>query len=494
MSFRLQVPRPAFVLIWDRKTDRRAQIQRVLGEAGINIHPFDYPDKKERVVPGQQSLTIVALGKTASEQAIAFSLIRDLPKDKGLVFAFEDGASRWPLRLRCQALLSGARWILDSEHPQFFTDLCRQVQSTVKEIASRIEEEEATRKTLSALGVVGESAAMMAVHRLVLRVSRLNDLPVLLAGETGTGKELLARAIHALDPKRSPGPFVALNCAALPADLAEAELFGHRRGAFTGAENERKGLFRAAEGGVIFLDEIAEMRLDLQGKLLRVLQENRLLVLGDDRETAINVRLLAATNRNLRERVAQGAFRADLFHRLNVVPIHVPPLRERMEDVAPLVDHFLHKHRDLHPVSLLAAGPEFIQGLQNTGLPGNVRQVENIVRQALARREDDAPLGLADLPPELWEELSIPTSENGSEENSTIPSDSSDEPVAMEFPTFPLRLLEQNAWNLSRTVRHFERLLLDLALRRTQGNQSETARLLGLTPRSIYNKLRQHPN
>jgi transcriptional regulator with GAF, ATPase, and Fis domain len=286
---------------------------------------------------------------------------------------------------------------------------------------------------------------------------------------------------------------VALNCAALSPDLAEAELFGHRRGAFTGAEYERKGLFRAAEGGVIFLDEIAELRLELQAKLLRVLQENRLLVLGEDRETAINVRLLAATNRDLRERIAQGAFRADLFHRLNVLPIYVPPLRERPEDVEMLVNHFLHKHRELNPSSSLVAAPEFIQGLQSAGLPGNARQVENLVRQAIARKEDDAPLGLTDLPRDLWEELSVRASLTNAEEKSTARNESLSEVPAADSSVFPLRLLEQNAWNLSRSVRHFERLLLDLALRRAHGNQSETARLLGITPRSIYNKLRQHP-
>jgi transcriptional regulator with PAS, ATPase and Fis domain len=326
----------------------------------------------------------------------------------------------------------------------------------------------------------------------VFRVSRLSDVSVLLSGETGTGKELLARAIHALDPKRGRGPFVALNCAALAPDLADAELFGHRRGAFTGAEYERKGLFRAAEGGVIFLDEIGELRLELQGKLLRVLQENRLLVLGQDHETEVNVRLLAATNQELRERVAQGSFRSDLFHRLNVIPIVVPPLRERPEDIEALVNHFLQKHRELNPGCSRVAAQEFIDGLQGTGLPGNARQVENIVRQAIAHKEDGAPLGLADLPRELWEELSTRATPANTEEEATMRKESLRTASAKEFSFFPVRLLEQNAWNLSRSVRHFERLLLELALRRTHGNQSETARLLGITPRSIYNKLHQN--
>ena len=481
------------VLVWDRKPVRITQIQRALGEAGITIHTMERPAKGEFASEGAADVTLVSLGQEPGDQEVALSLICTFRKSMRFVFAFEDGTSRWPLAVRCRALLAGAKRIFDSEAPEFLSDLRLQVLATLREISLRTKEEGLLRQALQNLGVVAESSAMMSVGRLVVRVSRLSDLPLLLSGETGTGKELLARATHALDPKRSRGPFVALNCAAVPPDLAEAELFGHRRGAFTGAEYDRKGLFRAAEGGVIFLDEIAELRLDLQGKLLRVLQENRLLVLGEDRETTINVRLLAATNRDLRERVAQGGFRADLFYRLNVIPIHVPPLRERPEDIAALVSHFLQKHRHLNPAISGKASPEFIHGLQSTGLPGNARQVENVVRQAIARKEDDAPLGLADLPCEVWEELAKRANATAGQEKPPTGKESMNSPTA-EFTIFPRLLLEQNEWNLSRTVRHFERLLLDLALHHTHGNQSETARLLGLTPRSVYNKLRHNPS
>jgi transcriptional regulator with GAF, ATPase, and Fis domain len=480
------------IVVWDLRPERATQIQRAFREFGITIRVLESSDETESPCHESGAVALVALGNSPAEHEVAFALIRKFHQSNYLVVAFEDGASRWPLARRCHVLLAGAKRIFDSNAQEFLTDLRRQVVSTLEEISSRIKEEESIRKSMRDLGVVGESSAMMAIERLVVRVSRLSDLPVLLSGETGTGKELLARAIHAFDPKRGRGPFVALNCAALSPDLAEAELFGHRRGAFTGAEYERKGLFRAAEGGVIFLDEIAELRKELQGKLLRVLQENRLLVLGEDRETAINVRLLAATNRDLRERVAQGEFRADLFHRLNVIPIYVPPLRERPEDVQALVSHFLHKHRLLNPASSRLAATEFIQGLQNTRLPGNARQVENVVRQAIARKEDDTPFGLADLPPELWEELSIRANPT-CEEIPAVRKESPSAAATAEFSAFPLRLLEENAWNLSRSIRHFERLLLELALHRTHGNQSETARLLGITSRSIYNKLHQNP-
>ena len=176
--------------------------------------------------------------------------------------------------------------------------------------------------------------AMTDVFRSIIRFSTLSDLPVLIVGETGTGKEGLARALHRLDPKRKEGPFVAVNCGAIAAPLAESEFFGHRRGAFTGADRDRKGLVRSAEGGVLFLDEIGELDAALQAKLLRVLQESRVLGVGEDRDIQVNVRVVAATNRDLDQMGQQSRFRADLFHRLNVLSIRVPPLSERADDLA----------------------------------------------------------------------------------------------------------------------------------------------------------------
>ena len=187
--------------------------------------------------------------------------------------------------------------------------------------AKKQEEAQQITSVMRDMGMVGSSTAMMHVFRSVIRFSTLSDLPVLIAGETGTGKEGLARALHRLDPKRRGGPFVAVNCGAIAASLAESEFFGHRRGAFTGADRDRKGLIRSAEGGVLFLDEIGELDAALQAKLLRVLQESRVLGVGEDRDIKVDVRVVAATNRDLDQMGQQSRFRADLFHRLNVLSI-----------------------------------------------------------------------------------------------------------------------------------------------------------------------------
>lgn len=467
------------VLVCDPAGRETSPLSEALREDGPSLRVLRSP--AETPVRGFPALAVVELGNSSEEQDAALKWIAALRKNNCSVVATGCGSRFWPLAKKCRTLLAGACKIFDPEAAGFLGDFREEVRARVREIASRSEDETRVRSALEAHGIVAVSRAMLAVGLLVLRASQLSALPVLLEGETGTGKELLARAIHALDPKRSRRPLVALNCAAVSRELAEAELFGHRRGAFTGAEHDRKGLFRSADGGVLFLDEIAELELELQAKLLRVLQENRLLALGEDRETSIDVRVIAATNQDLRERVARGLFRADLYQRLNVIAIRAPSLRERPDDVPALVAYFLAKYRALNPACPRSAATEFIEALEATELPGNVRQLENILRQAIAAKRDSAPFGLSDLPPELWEELAR-----------TAPPQESVPP--REASSFPLRLLEEHDWNLPRSMKHFEHMLVELALLRTHGNQSETARLLGITPRSIYNKRRQPAN
>jgi transcriptional regulator with GAF, ATPase, and Fis domain len=397
------------------------------------------------------------------------------------ILSVATGARAWPLSSRCHVLAAGAHLLLDPEESDFGRQFTCALADMLREEALRLEETERVTAVLRELGVVGASRAMIAVFRQVMRAAQLSDLPVLLSGETGTGKELLARALHRLDPVRKAWPFVALNCAALPAQLAEAELFGYRRGAFTDADRDRLGLFRAANKGVLFLDEIGELDLSLQAKLLRVLQDGRVLALGEDRDVAVNVRVIAATNRDLKDMLARGAFRPDLFHRLNVVAIHVPPLRERRDDLGPLVRHLVSKHAAVTGAAAVEVNPEFILAIEQLPLDGNAREVENLIRRVLTDRCLAGSLGLADLPHDVLQELSC--RESG--EASCVPVS-----PAHSMPG-PLDVLAAHRWNLSNCLEHYERLLLTAALESAGGNHTRAGRMLGITPRTIYNKVRK---
>jgi transcriptional regulator with PAS, ATPase and Fis domain len=318
---------------------------------------------------------------------------------------------------------------------------------------------------------------------------------VLITGETGTGKELIANAIHRLDNKRRGGPFIAANCSAISSELAESEFFGHRRGAFTGADNNRNGLFRAAEGGVLFLDEISELNESLQAKLLRVLQEKRVLGVGFDREVAIDVRVIAATNRSLEEMMEQGRFREDLYHRLNVLSVNIPPLRDRYEDLRPLIEHFLTKYQSLNQGGYPTANSDFVDALTHVQLSGNARQLENIVRSALLNKLDyDTPLNLSDLTPAVWQHLSdeVDLKINPKADVQSNDGSSDLQQSEADAQSYFLNILDLNGWDLTRSLECCERSLLQCALKFTQGNKSQTARMIGITPRSVYNKVQKY--
>lgn len=418
-------------------------------------------------------------------------------KQKGYkVICYADGAPSWPLRVRCQLLVAGAFWLLDSVTAAFADELQRLLAHLLQAAARRRDEEARVKGVMQELGGVGESQAIIDVFQTVCRVSPLSDLPILITGETGTGKELLARAIHRLDRKRRQGPFIALNCSAISPGLAESELFGHRRGAFTGAERDRQGWIRAAEGGVLFLDEIGELDTALQAKLLRVLQEHRVLGVGEDREVSVSVRMIAATHRNLEAMVQHGTFRADLFHRLHVLTIHIPPLRERPADLRPLIEYFLEKNQLLKSTGPLSVDPDFIAALTQVELPGNARQVENLVRWALVNKDDETSLTLRDLPLDIWQQLSEQeTCHEGQSapirEGQSLPQSAPEMPQ-QPMPSSIISLLDLNGWNLAQALQHCERILLEAALHRAHGNQLHTAQLLGITSRSVYNKLHKH--
>jgi two-component system response regulator AtoC len=306
--------------------------------------------------------------------------------------------------------------------------------------------------------IVAASPTMIEVLEVVERAAEFKAT-VLLVGESGTGKEVLARAIHAQSPRRNE-PFVAVNCGAIPEALLESELFGHAKGAFTGADRAHRGLFAEADGGTLFLDEIGELPLALQVKLLRVLQEEEVRPVGESKPRKVDVRVLAATARDLQAEVAGGRFREDLFYRLDVVRVRVPPLRERREDIPLLVDHFLGRSRETLGKAMRSIDDAALERLVGYDWPGNVRELENVLERAviLARGER---LTVADLPPNLA--AAGPTREAGARDLS-----------------------------LRRARRALEAQLIVQALGATGGNRTHAARLLGISHRALLYKLKEH--
>jgi len=262
-------------------------------------------------------------------------------------------------------------------------------------------------------GLVSRDAAMLRAFQTIRNVAE-TDASVLVRGESGTGKELVARALH-LESPRARRPFVAVSCAALTPGLLESELFGHVRGAFTGAVKDRKGLFEQAEGGTLFLDEVAELPLEMQSKLLRVLEARVVTPVGASREIPVDVRVLAATHRALRREARAGRFREDLLYRLRVVPLFLPPLRERRGDVEVLLRFFLHQFNQAGPRHVERIAPEAMRALLNHGWPGNVRELRNVLEYAFAVGRGEELLR-EELPPELQEEASPPGEDRGDEE------------------------------------------------------------------------------
>jgi DNA-binding NtrC family response regulator len=472
------------ILIYDQCPAHHAVIAKIVSSAGAR--PIELTNLRPPQCSPGCCISVVGMGTEIEGEELR--IIRELKLTGFRIIACGDDVESWSVKVRCLPLVAGAARLLDKTASDFTDCLHAAVEQALAVEAKNQREAQQIKSAMRAMGMVGESDAMMRVFRRIVSFSRLSDLPVLIMGETGTGKEGLARALHQLDRKRCTGPFVAVNCGAIVPSLAESEFFGHRRGAFTGAERHRTGLIRSADTGVLFLDEIGELDAVLQAKLLRVLEDSHVLGVGEDRDVKVNIRVVAATSRDLDQMGRAGSFRTDLFHRLNVLSIEVPALRERADDLPILTEYFLEKYRTLNATVLVAGiGREFLEALRQVELPGNVRQLENILRQALARRESDNPLGLCDLPVELLQQLS-----GSAPSAQSAPGVENKELERAEIAKNVVRLLEVNEWNLSRSLEACERLAMEVAMRRAGGNQSKAARLLGITPRSVYNKLHKH--
>jgi DNA-binding NtrC family response regulator len=319
--------------------------------------------------------------------------------------------------------------------------------------------------------IIGRSPALLGVFDLVKKISRSGSSTILIQGESGTGKDLIAKAIH-FESERAPRPFMNVTCSALPENLLESELFGHERGAFTDAKQEKKGLFELARGGTVFLDEIGELPLGLQAKLLRFLEDRTFKRVGGVRDMTVDVRVIAATNKDLERAVEEGAFRRDLFYRLNVIPIHIPPLRERAEDIPLLAAFFVDQMNREFKKQVRGLTAPALAAMQRYPWPGNVRELKNALERAMILGSGEW-IDEADLPPEVRGEKARPSAER--------PVAAMAAPVAAAAaagadPKRPL-VLPQDGLDFEQ----LERDLVQQALEKAGGNQTQAARLLGMT-------------
>ncbi len=361
-----------------------------------------------------------------------------------------------------RALKAGADDYLTK--PVNLVELRRRVEHLLERqsLTRRTQELEARlEKLLGFENIIGRSAAMAAVLERV-RVVAPAPTTVLIVGESGTGKELIANAIHQHSP-RATGRFLALNCGAIPGEILEAELFGHERGAFTGAHQRRIGKIESAAAGTLFLDEISELSPDLQVKLLRVLEERKITRVGGNEEIAVDFRLVAATNRDLEEEVAAGRFRQDLYYRLKVVTIAIPPLRERREDIAPLVSHFVERFNAELGREVRRVAPELLAALRDYDWPGNVRELRNVVENMVLFARGDT-LTLADLPTEL--------------------RIGKDRGMVRAAPL-------EAGWT-PRTMEEIEKEAILRTLELTGGHRAKAANLLGIGLRTLQRKLKDY--
>ena len=337
------------------------------------------------------------------------------------------------------------------------------------------QQEDSSTELLVGREIIGHAPAMQEVFRAIGRLSK-SSITVLITGESGTGKELVAKALHTHSP-RATKPFIALNTAAIPRELLESELFGHEKGAFTGAYAQRKGRFEQADGGTLFLDEIGDMPAELQTRLLRVLAEGTFYRVGGHTPVKVDVRIIAPTHQNLEELVHRGAFREDLFHRLNVIRIHNPPLRDRREDIPSLLNHFLRRAAEELQVEVKTLSPRVTEHLQTLLWPGNVRQLENTCRW-LTVMASGREIVTDDLPSELTE----------TEHNKQDVPNNWEKSLA-QYADFKLNKASQPL--LDELYPIFERILLQAALKKTGGRKIEAAELLGWGRNTLTRKLKE---
>ena len=455
------------VLVWVVDDDEaiRFVLERALGRAGYQTKSF-----------GNVGGIILALDST--QPSVIITDIR-LPDADGLsvLQALEERGLEIPVIAMTafsdldQAVAAFQSGVFDYLSKPFDLD---QVLAVVARASAVPERGPPAEEAVKPNQLIGDSTAMQEVFRTIGRLSR-SSISVLLTGETGSGKEVVARALHQHSP-RSKGPFVAINTAAIPAELLESELFGHEKGSFTGAHTRRPGRFEEANGGTLFLDEIGDMPLPLQTRLLRVLAEGDYYRVGGRDLLRANVRVLTATHQNLQQKISEGSFREDLYHRLNVINIELPPLRDRSEDIASLARHFLRQTAEEMGLEEKYLMPETIKALEQKAWPGNIRQLQNLCQQlcVMAPGEQILPV---DLPQGLRDKN--PVGDSGEQWSDALRS-------------WTKKALFRGQTDLMSEARgEMEKIILDCALEHTGGKRVEAARLLGLGRNTLTRKLKE---
>lgn len=388
------------------------------------------------------------------------------------VIVFGCGERTMSVTELCRYILEGARHLVEGADPSV---LVSKVACCLAGRRGAYPGAHACRSvTGNEFGVIYGSEPMHQVLLKLKKAASIKNAVLLLTGPTGSGKQKLAESVHCMDPWRSNAPMVTLNCATIPAPLAESELFGHRRGSYTGATADRMGCFRAAHGGTLVLDEIGELDLSLQPKLLRALEERKVRSLGQDTEVPVDVRLIATTNRDLRAMVAEGRFRMDLYQRLAMVEISIPPLADRPEDLPPLIKFFINKHRDLYNGQITDIHPTVIAVLSRYSFEGNVRELENMVRYLLFNKSQGEMVQVEDLPRHVLEAIAHDSKVKLNHE------------AASQYLS---SRVFQDKRSLSEVLEECESIMLKAALNFTGGNKSAAASLLRISERTLYNKL-----
>ena len=465
------------ILVADDEESMRWVLSKALRKKGLNVDLARDGEEALRLVHANSyDMAILDIKMPGISGLDLLDRIREMREDLLVVIVTAEAS----MKNAVEAMKRGAYDYLTKPFDLDVIDAIMEKVNRAREMTSQVsvlKEELKDRYQLDKT-IIGNSPAMREVYKTIGKVAP-SDVTVLIQGESGTGKELVARAIH-FNSGRLGKPFIALNCAAIPKELLESELFGHERGAFTGAADRKFGKFEQANGGTIFLDEIGDMPLDLQAKILRVLQEKEITRTGGSQNIAIDVRIVAATNQELEQKVRQREFREDLFYRLNVVPIQLVPLRERPEDILLLVDYFLGKVCAELEVQLRSCSPETRQLLARHAWPGNVRELENSIKRAVIL-SSDCLLVPADFPA-----LATPKGKERPNRDDLPLEDLVDMKLRSSFCNMD-KMENGDVYNM--VLEQVERPLILFVLEKTRGNQVRAADILGINRNTLRKKI-----